>query len=161
MTFTCGRTRIAPKSRPSLGEASACDIGHCPEMSRDTKGYTRRSRPKASLKVAGSKSSDPYAAQCQNSTSVGSPPFTWRGKVLAYGRAWRSLVATREFLFRRAAGRPHAPQIPRPAVGRRQTHERRRTSSPSHSHAFTSLNAVLTNRLVDFPLRGTACGPAG
>lgn len=34
-------------------------------------------------------------------------------------------------------------------------------SGPSHSHALAFLNAVLTNRLVDFPLRGTACWPAG
>lgn len=39
--------------RPSLGEASAYEIGRCSEMSKDTKEYNRWGRHKALFNAAG------------------------------------------------------------------------------------------------------------
>jgi hypothetical protein len=38
LTYPYNGVKMQPKFGPSLGEASAHDIGRCPEISRDTKG---------------------------------------------------------------------------------------------------------------------------
>jgi hypothetical protein len=94
----------------SLGEAAVCYTGHCPETSRDAKGYTRWGRLKAPLKVAGKAIPTTYSAEAQPERLT--CRIILRDGIVAFEPPWyfgRFFIAWKEVMTMDASDSDHIP----------------------------------------------------